>query len=273
MTRWLLYSAIAAALLGGGAFQLGVFDRPVFTFRLSVLMKDQKEDIYAIMALTTTPDIGGNIGRMLHSVKDPLEKDRTAQDVMKDAARRYGAPSDCIAIAVGLYFDDPSAVPDPKWGVGWAVSTSNFEDVEPIRRLVEDRYKGSEAIRAVRLGLKGPGLMGRIPWRTMLTPMIAPMIHWRRAMLQVERDGHEVSAQGRGTGNEASIACEIYVTNEDDTKQYYIDYIVLLGDTTQVWEDCFSSGGNALLSMKKEDDGAAEEEEEAAEMVTAEDEL
>jgi hypothetical protein len=86
-------------------------------------------------------------------------------------------------------------------------------------------------MRAVRIG-KDHILKARIPWHNSLTPMIAPMIHWKRAFDEYAKGGYTSS----GRPEEGAIACEIYVTGPRDSYQY-IDYVVLMGDTKQTWDD------------------------------------
>jgi hypothetical protein len=42
----------------------------------------------------------------------------------------------------------------------------------------------------------------------------------------------------RRRGEEGAVACEVYVTGPNDSCEY-IDYIVLMGDTKNVWDDAF----------------------------------
>ena len=79
--------------------------------------------------------------------------------VRSGPAKRYGAPSD--SISVGLYFDDPSKVENPKWGIGWAVNADadSWGDVQEHARQVQQTFaaadkegKNIETIRAVQDG-------------------------------------------------------------------------------------------------------------------------
>ena len=126
----------------------------------------------------------------------------------------------------------------PRWCIGWMVYGSD-EDIEKLRSAVDAFYEGEEQIRKVRIGLQYPGLRARIPWRTMLTPMIAPMIHWNRAYKYLAEGGYKAISKEHGESVDSCVFSEIYVTSEDDKSHYYIDYIALLGDTTNIWEDSF----------------------------------
>jgi hypothetical protein len=280
MGRCLVLTSCLVGLISGTAYYLGLFDRPPFAFHSSLISTstDEENEIFAIMAFTRSPDIGSHIGRMLQDTKNLLDENPTAKAAMKSASKLYNAPEDVDSLAVGLYFDNPSVVPDPRWGVGWTVAAPSFDDVEPIRAAVDTFYEGEEEIRKVRIGLHGPGLRARIPWRTMLTPMIAPMIHWNRAHAYLLEGGYSATSKELGVGMDACVFSEFYVSSHDDTTHHYIDYIALLGDTTNMWEDSFpsenksSSSSSASSSNMKEDDNLNfENESDPIESVPSED--
>jgi hypothetical protein len=139
------------------------------------------------------------------------------------------------AVSVGLFFDDPkkSAGP-PRWAAGWLVEASSFEQ---IQELVDDVKKASGLegpIRAVRIS-KDNILKAEIPWRTRLTPMIAPMLHWDRGfrVLQEEYESKKKSEYN-------PIALEVYVRGATGGSCFdRIDYVVLFGDTSHTWADTF----------------------------------
>ena len=92
-----------------------------------------------------------------------------------------------------------------------------------------------ETVRAVKIG-GSKVLKARIPWRHMLTPMIAPMLHWKRAFNAYKEKGFK-SNSGR-EGDDGAIACEIYVTGANDSMEA-IDYVVLMGDNKDLFDRTF----------------------------------
>ena len=194
---------------------------------------------------THTSDIGGSVERLLAGVKDPLVSSEDAREAMAKAAQEYGAPEGAEALSVGVYFDDPMKVESARWALGWAMSVAKYEDLEEYKAFVATSFQldasKQEKVKAVRIG-PGPVLKARIPWRNMFTPMIAPMLHWGRAFQTFydgEKEGKYTASNGRRTsGDDAVISCEIYVTGKNDSLEY-IDYTVLMGDTSVVWNDLF----------------------------------
>lgn len=68
---------------------------------------------------------------------------------------------------------------------------------------------------------------------------IGPMIHWKRAFDAYNAGGHK--SQGPD-GEEGSVACEIYVMAPKGHSSW-IDYVVLMGDTKNVWNDTYPVEG------------------------------
>lgn len=254
--RFLLYSSLAVALVGILTLQLGFFDRDEFHYYENLWWPDglrkkraHKEDVpappmFAILAMTATKDFGGPMERMLTQTKLPLESKHATKALLAKAAQEYGAPEGAEALAVSLYFEDPYSVDAPRWGIGWALSVENYEDLQTIREQVAAVFQENgnpETIRAVRIG-PGPVLKSRIPWRNMFTPMIMPMSQWKRGFEMYDEGVKEKRFQASNGGNNKAdwdaVACEIYVTGKND-KRAYIDYVVLMGDTSVVWEDSF----------------------------------
>mmetsp|Transcript_10998 Transcript_10998/g.20333 ORF Transcript_10998/g.20333 Transcript_10998/m.20333 type:complete len:294 (-) Transcript_10998:133-1014(-) len=265
MMRWLLYTSIAAALTAIFTYQLGILDRPDFVFYNSLWMPDGREEIlkssshdddnnrlatplYAILATTTAKNIGRHVGRLLNDTLSTLLSldDSGAKELMAMAAQAYGAPEGTETLSVGLYFDNPSVVDAPRWGVGWVIAVADYAELafwrERVASVLHERAPvGEEVVRAVRIG-PGPVLKARIPWRNVFTPMISPMLHWPRGFELFEKgrsEGIYEANNGRHVDQDAdAVACEIYVVGSDDSTEY-IDYIVVLGDTSTVWEDSF----------------------------------
>jgi hypothetical protein len=259
MARGILFASITVALLGIVSYKLGLFDRPDFEFHSSFLVGLNKDKAFhAVIATSTCKDIGGNVERLLRGTKAPLDVDNF-KTYLSQAAQDYGAPSGAEAVAVGLYFDDPSSVEAPRWGIGWAVSAPIMKDLESLRDHVKSAFEGDEPIRLVGIG-PGPILKARIPYRSILTPMIAPMLHWRRGFQKFLNGGFEAD-NGRSTGvyfnghpsGMAAVACEVYVSGRNDIMEY-IDYVVVMGDTQALWENSFPSEPVVTPNAVEEDD-------------------
>lgn len=214
---------VAAAL-----YQVGLFDRPAF------LEATLEPRLHVLLASTTTKDIAGSVERLLKGTRDAIEA--VAPERLAPAAAAYGAPEGAGALSVGLYFDNPSKVENPRWGLGWAIEADDAEVLATIHSRVSDASKLEEPIRLVTFGGGSTIISGRIPWRTMLTPAIAPLLHWGRAFKAYQDAGYK-SNSGR-QGEEGSIACEVYVTGPGDSMEY-IDYVLLMGDTSAIFDGMF----------------------------------
>lgn len=237
MNTRIVLTSIAVALFAIGSYRIGLFDRPEFEFHNSILTGVNSRDrtLNVVIATSTSKDIGGNVARLLTGTKKPLDGVDNFKAYLSQAAKDYGAPDGADSLSVGLYFDDPSSVDSPRWGIGWAVSAPTYQDLVDVWDHIRLLYTGDEQIRLVRIG-PGPILKAKIPWRTFLTPMIGPMLHWRRGFRKFADGGYEAT-NGRDT-NIAAVACEVYVSGKNDTMEY-IDYIVVMGDTKAIWDDSF----------------------------------
>lgn len=229
-------SAIIAAVIGVAALiltQLGIFDRPAFEYHESLLVgQEVGRELFAIVATSTEKGIGQHVMRLIKGVLEGIESTDTGPSYLKTSAELYGAPEGAERLGIGLYFEDPALVDAPRWAIGWAVATKNFNEA---KKLAEETKKASgldEPIRAVRVG-KDNVLKAKIPWHNAFTPWIAPMLHWGRAFDEYSKKGY--TSTGR-EGEDGSIACEIYVSGPKDSYQY-IDYVVLMGDTKHTWDD------------------------------------
>jgi hypothetical protein len=195
MTRSFLFYSAIAAVIGMFTLQMRVFDRPEFKYFENIWLPDgvhkqrvpnehvTAPPLYALLVATHTSNIGGNVERLMAGVKGPLDKDDEARNSMAKAAQEYGAPVGADSLSVGVYFDEPSSVESARWAMGWALSVSEYEELEKYKEIVSSRFQTDaskqEQVRAVRIG-PGPVLKAHIPWRNMFTPMIAPMFHWKR---------------------------------------------------------------------------------------------
>jgi hypothetical protein len=233
MNRVIVLTSIAVALFAIGGYRIGLFDRPEFEFHNSIVGPDKT--FYVVIATSTSKNIGGNVNRLLTGTKKPVDGIEKFNDHLSQAAKDYGAPDEADSVAVGLYFDDPSKAYAPRWGIGWAVSAPRDEDLVAFWSHIRMHFVGDEEIRLVRIG-PGPILKARIPYRTVLTPMIGPLLHWTRGFQTFAQGGYDAT-NGRDT-NLAAVACEVYVSCRNDNMKY-IDYIVLFGNTTTIWDDSF----------------------------------
>jgi hypothetical protein len=263
--RTFIFTSVVAAFVSI-SINLGLLDRPDFIYHESLWSNSRKDDIngdddsssrrpmFAILATIKTKNIGGNIGWMIETTKSSLLKDDSdnkASTLMRQAASAYGAPDGAEELNVGLYFDDPCTVDEPRWGIGWALAVTKYKELEVWKQKVAKEFAekqigdptaGKVVIRAVRIG-PGPVLKAKIPWRNRFTPMIQPMLQWRRGF-QTFEDGrkqglYDDASNNRHTvGDYDPVALEVYVTGPNDSMEF-IDYVVLLGDTSTVWDDAF----------------------------------
>ena len=188
-------------------------------------------------------------------------------DALINAARLYDS-SPVVAttnsgVAVSLYYDNPSETLTPKWAVGWLVHVKKFHQLVDIAEQINTQKNeifGStenaqmilpEPIKAVRIGGHGPILKARIPWRTRLTLRLAPILHWNRGMKKYlkeyddddDDDGTQKTKAHsdnncQNDGISSVVSCEMYVKSMEYGKSY-IDYILLMGDTSNEWYDLF----------------------------------
>jgi hypothetical protein len=221
--------AVGVALIALITYQLGIFDSPEF-------VEGSTKEMYALMATSTNKYIGKHVMRLLSGTNDAILKAKGVESsILANAAANYGSPAGADSLSVGLYFEDPNSVEHPRWAVGSIVDVANLEALEELKKLVQEASTLEEPIKAVQIG-PGPILKARIPWRNMLTPYIAPMLHWKRAFDAYAAGGYS-SFNGR-EGEIGAIACEIYVTGANDSYEA-IDYIVLMGTTQKIWDATF----------------------------------
>jgi hypothetical protein len=117
-------------------------------------------------------------------------------------------------------------------------------EIQKVVDAVQEKSGLTETIRAVRLG-NDRVLKATIPWRTFLTPVVGAMLHWSRAFKAYMEGGYS-STCGR-PDEEGSIALEVYLSGPRDSMEY-IDYIVLFGNTKNVWDDCFPVEGTTATN-------------------------
>lgn len=235
----LILSTIALVLVGVAYF-VGLFDRPKFEYRSS-LLKSGKQ-LYILAAPCQEPSYPKHIPRICEGTIDAVNTLPNSKQLLQDGAALYDVPEGAKRLCVGLYFDDPWKTNTPRWAIGWAVGVKDFTEAQALAKVANKNKPAAlkETMVAVRLGPTG-GVAGRLRWRTPITPMVMPMIMWSRAYEAYTKGGYKAD-NGRGDNDEdGSIACEVYVTTGEgpNDKGQYIDYIVLSGDTKNAWDDAF----------------------------------
>lgn len=233
----MIFIIVSASVIfiGGLAYAVGLLDHPKFVYREYFLQS--KQELFLLVAPCQEPTYAKHIPRICEGTIDAIKTLKGSAKLLADGAKLYDVPDGAEKLGIGLYFDDPWKTNTPRWAIGWAVGCKDFEAAQA---LAVDANKNKpaklkETIVAVRVGPKG-GIGGRIKWRIPITPMVMPMIMWSRAYAAYENGGYK-SDNGRD-GDEASVACEVYVTGPND-KGAYIEYIVLSGDTKNIWDDTF----------------------------------
>ena len=224
-------AAAVACTLAVCAFFLGIFDRPTFEFHDSLV---GGRELYAIVAASTDKNFGQNIFRLFNGTLTGINAFRDGPAMLQSAAELYGSPEGADKLAVGLYFDDTARSGSPRWAIGWAVE-ANFGAVKRAAKTAQKESGLKEPLRAVRIS-KDNILKAKIPWRTPVTPAIAPMLHWGRGK-KAYKEGGYTSSSGR-TGEDGFVCLELYVTGANDTAAY-LDYALLMGDTRKTWDDTF----------------------------------
>lgn len=232
---------LLVCLVAVAAYFVGIFDRPPFEYNDTLSPNDE---VYAIVAVTTQKDISKNVQRLLMGAKLAVPADRNAA-----AAAAYDP--EATKMGVGLWFDDPKKHENPRWAMGWAVAAPDFATVKNMALEGQEASGLPEELKAVRLG-QSPVLKARIPWKSFFTPMIAPMLHWDRAFSAYQK-GHYTATAGPGRGEkEGPLALELYLQGEG-SKNLYIDYAVLMGDTSDTWNDVFPLSDDAAAIPQEPD--------------------
>jgi len=222
--------AVTVGIIGVIGYQLGLFDKPEFHYEATLVGRE----FHAILATSTEKNIGQHVSRLLSGTQNGILALPKGEALMKAGARLYSeeAPE---KLAIGLYFDVPAEVDHPRWAVGWAVEGHTFEELELMVEEVKKDSGLDDPIRAVRIGTDDI-LKATIPWRTIFTPYIAPMLHWCKGFDKYEKDGYKDRKSEYG-----AISLEVYVMGKQDGYDH-IDYCVLMGDTSKTWQDTFPSG-------------------------------
>ncbi|GKY99589.1 hypothetical protein MPSEU_000913200 [Mayamaea pseudoterrestris] len=200
---------IIVGLLAVLFFFVGIFDRPSFEYHDSILTASQG-DLIAIVATSKDPRIANKITSALGAAEAAILTSPDGARFMKEAAQYYGQQGE--KVAVGMYFDDPTETSNPHWSAGWLIQ-ADFKQARLIAAQGSAAGVGA-TIKAIRIP-NSQVLKASIPWRSFITPMIAPMLHWSRGFAQYEKD----------QGKVATLALEIYSLDENG-KYKAVDYIV-----------------------------------------------
>lgn len=237
----LVIISATVVVIGGLAYIIGLFDRPEFRYREN-LLKSNKQ-LFLLAAPCQEPSFPKHIPRICQGTNDAIHTLKDSTKLLADGAAMYDVPKGAQNLCVGLFYDDPWKTNTPRWAIGWAVGVKDFATAQALAEEANKHKPATlkERIVAVRVGPTG-GVAGRIKWRIPITPMIMPMIMWSRAFAAYEKGGYK-SDCGRNDqcGIDGTVACEVYVTTglSPNGKGEYIDYIVLCGNTQNVWNDAF----------------------------------
>lgn len=219
-------------------YRVGALDRPRFVVRdAAVWSCDDKhpywkqhdkrtEYLYAIMAVSHEREYGKAIQRLLPATSTAVGAAVPPQ-APAAAAALYGAPKGSDSLSVALYFDDPAVVRKPRWAIGWLVAAATHKQAVEWRKAAQTSWAQPEPLVAVRIGA-GRVLNARIPWRHVLTPAIAPYLHWSRGFAAYTRLFPD---------RPSPVAAEFYVTGPNQ-KRAWMDYTIFLNDITHTWQDC-----------------------------------
>jgi hypothetical protein len=238
----------AVALVAIGSYALGLWDRPSFEYSESLLTP--RREWLAIVATSHNRTVGPHAMRLLNGTKQailqvvPQANDKLAQGaryyteslLQNDEGKNTNKDNDDVLseLATGLFWNNIKTVSDPKWAMGWVIDGLSYRKLQGKLKALQSASDLPEHIRIIRIRKDGPVLKARIPWRHTLTPMLAPMLHWKRGMNEYE----ENHAQQQQAESHSPIAMEVYVTGTRYDRDY-IDYIVLMGDNQRTTDDAW----------------------------------
>jgi hypothetical protein len=239
----MLIPAIIVALFSVGAFFLGLFDRPAFTMAPQLQMGT---DMIAIVALSSASK--DNLNRLFDAVEEGVLSLPGGAQRMEHAAMVYGAPEGAGKLGVSLQFDDPTGTDSPRWAAGWVIE--GVKDQFHATQLAQEAKNAAginEEIRAVRIK-NSPVMIAKIPWRSALTPMLAPKLHWSRGFSAFNK-----AFSKEEVGN--PLAVEIFVTG-DEGKYVSIDFAILT-DTKETMHTAFGP----IIKEREAEERQMEEQE------------
>ena len=218
---------LATGAVGAGffLFQVGFFDKPPLEEKVL------DGTLYFFLAATTSKDIGGNVMRLLKGSNEAVSQVASPEQLAMPA-QVYGSPKGSESLSAGLYIDDPMTDDHPRWGLGFAIQAESDQEAKDLLTKVQAASALEEPMRLVKIPDGFKILRGRIPWRSVVTPVVAPFLHWKR-YYDIYKEGGYSSDNGRADDHEGSVALEVYVTGPNDSFMY-IDYIILMGDTSAI---------------------------------------
>jgi hypothetical protein len=194
-----------------------------------------KKEFVVLVAKCTKHDIGKHVMRLVTGSKKAIDASHiNSSKMLMDAAAAYGCPQGSDALNVFLCFNDPMEAPGPRWAIGWAVVTKDFDEAKEMATIANAVGALEEEIVAVRLvGAEQPILKGRLPLRHAFTPMIAPYFVWTKLMNAYSKGGYKSLGNNE---QEAEVGMGVYVMGPKD-RMGWIDYIALFGDVKNIWTD------------------------------------
>ncbi|KAL7576923.1 hypothetical protein ACA910_006681 [Epithemia clementina (nom. ined.)] len=248
-------TAIALGLgVAAASYMLGLWDRPKFA--PGQLLEDDdgsnnanaddansKRPWYAIVALSNERNIGKHIMALIDGTRKGIESLSNGSKLLEEGCNAYMCNrernKDNIpdSLCIGFFFNDPKTAEHPSWAIGWAVREEGLT-LEKLQSLVRDEVQPNSGlpnkneIRVIRLPGETPIFHAKIPWRVPMTPMIAPMLHWKRALSDFVKGGYPCE------NGEGPVCMEIYVLNHK--KKWftsYIDYALAYGNNSTLRND------------------------------------
>jgi hypothetical protein len=211
--------------------------------------------VAAVVPATALTDAAARYGSTTTRASESSDKDSTRST--------HGAPQ---PLSVALYFDDPHVTAAPRWALGWLVAASSHAQAKVWARaasrvlnnsdITTGKHKSNSGkhkskhgphqrghtaattttthhpLHAVRLG-PGPILSARIPWRHVLTPVLASWLHWPRGFWRYHQEFPHAAAA------HSPVAAEFFVTGDDNSNSSaWMDYVLFTGDISHTWQDC-----------------------------------
>ena len=232
-SKMLLGMGSSLVALGGLSYWLGFWDRLHFKVHESLL--PEKKELIVLVTKCTEREIRKHIMRLVTGSKNAIDAAHpNSSQMLMDAAAAYGCPAGSEALCLSLYLTDPTKAPGRRWAIGWAVATKDFEEAKDMAKKANAVGELKEEIVAVRLGgADQPILKGRLPWRTFLTPWIAPYFVWTKLMNAYSKGGYKSFGNN---DEETDVGMEAYVRGPKKRAEW-IDYIVIFGNVTNIWTD------------------------------------
>ena len=241
-------ASVAVGLIVGAAasYMLGLWDR--LKYSTGILLEaggeeNTKREWFAVVAKCTEKNVGKHVMRLIDGTRKGIESLSDGSELLQEGCKAYlwndSKEEMPDSLCIGLFFDDPSKVENPRWAIGWAVRGTSDITLEHMQVKLQEQVqknsglnKDENEIRVIRLAGETPIFRGKVPWRTTITPALAPMLHWKRTHEEFHKGGYKCDSE------EGPVAMEIYVMKKKWFSSY-IDYIVTFGDNSSIWKDTF----------------------------------